>query len=110
MLEVPTVVARARTGGARDRMEDRAIEFHRKVREGFLGLAREFTLHRQRTDLERYTIISEDERAEGRVWASVFSGNAISPIVVIDASAEPDAVFHQIKNEVERGLAFGPRS
>jgi hypothetical protein len=31
-------------------------------------------------------------------------------VVLIDAAGEPDAVFGQIKNEVEGVLALGPRA
>ena len=40
VLDVPPEIARARTGGARDRMEDRPAEYHAKVRAGFLEVAR----------------------------------------------------------------------
>jgi dTMP kinase len=43
ILDVPPDVARARVGRARDRMEDRPVEYHQRVREGFLDAAREGT-------------------------------------------------------------------
>lgn len=39
LIEVPAGVARARTGGPRDRMEAAGEDFHRRVAEGFSALA-----------------------------------------------------------------------
>jgi dTMP kinase len=39
ILDLPTDVARARVGAARDRMEDRSIDYHQRVRQGFLEAA-----------------------------------------------------------------------
>jgi dTMP kinase len=83
VLDVPTATARARVGAARDRIEDRPEEYHALVREGFLRAA----------ELAR----------EGRC------GYYPAPVVVIDASADPDAVAGRIRSEVERALALGPR-
>jgi dTMP kinase len=80
VLDVDPRVARARVGAARDRIEDRPDAYHARVREGFLRAAR------------------DGHRPEYP-----------APIVVIDASADPDAVFERIRSEVERALALGPR-
>jgi dTMP kinase len=83
LLDVPTEVARARVGGSRDRIEDRPEDYHRQVRIGFLRAAEKV----RAGDCPEYP----------------------APIVVVDASAEPDAVFDRICSEVERALALGPR-
>ncbi len=84
VLDVPPELARRRVGEARDRIEDRPLAYHAKVREGFLQAARDS------------------------------AGNTCSyypaPVVVVDASADPEVVSSRIQSEVERGLALGPRS
>lgn len=84
VLDVPPELARRRVGQARDRIEDRPLAYHAKVREGFLQAARDS------------------------------AGNTCSyypaPVVVVDASADPEVVSSRIQSEVERGLALGPRS
>jgi dTMP kinase len=81
ILDVAPQVARARVGPARDRIEDRPDDYQARVRDGFLRAA----------------------RAGGRPEYP-------APVVVIDAAADPDAVFERIRSEVERALALGPRS
>jgi dTMP kinase len=49
LLEVPGVVSAARTGGARDRMEQAGEAFHRRVHDGFLAQAME--------DPERWALV-----------------------------------------------------
>ena len=84
LLDVPTSLARARVGPARDRIEDRPESYHAEVREGFLRAAR-----------------------EGRDRPCP---DYPAPIVVIDASADPEVVAGRIQSEVERALALDPRS
>jgi dTMP kinase len=84
LLDIPPVVARARVGAARDRIEDRPDTYHARVRTGFLRAAR-----------------------DGRDGPSPYYP---APIVVIDASADPETVSERIRSEVERALALGPRS
>lgn len=81
LLDVDPRVARARVGAARDRIEDRPDDYHARVRDGFLRAAQ-----------------------AGRC------PDYPAPIVVIDATADPDAVFGRIESEVERALALGSRS
>jgi dTMP kinase len=83
VLDIDPQVARDRVGLARDRMEDRPDDYHRRVREGFLRAAR-----------------------AGREGVCPYYP---APVVVIDAAADPDTVFELIHNEVERALALGPR-
>ncbi len=84
LLDVPTALARARVGRSRDRMEDRPESYHAEVREGFLRAAR-----------------------EGRDHPCPYYP---APLVVIDASADPEVVAGRIQSEVERALALDPRS
>jgi dTMP kinase len=111
ILDLPLETAQARTGGARDRMEERGLDFHRKVREGFLSLARATTQSPDSTDFDAVWDASHVEADVEAHPSDLRLGRAAaSRCVVIDASGEPDAVFGQIKNEVERVLAFGPWS
>jgi dTMP kinase len=84
VLDLPPALARARVGGARDRIEDRPESYHARVRDGFLSLA---------------------SRAQAGACPEY-----PAPIVVIDASADPETVSARIRIEVERALAVGPRS
>jgi dTMP kinase len=83
VLDVPPEMARRRVGAARDRIEDRPVAYHAKVREGFLDAAR-----RSAEDACSYYP---------------------APIVVVDGSASPEVVSSRIQSEVERVLALGPR-
>jgi dTMP kinase len=84
VLDIDPLTARTRVGTARDRIEDRPDDYHRRVRDGFLRAAR----------------------------AADAGGCPAYPaaIAVIDAAADPETVFTRICNEVERALALGPRS
>ncbi len=84
LLDVPAETARARVGKARDRIEERSDAYHAKVREGFLQAAQART-------------------------SGLYSYDS-GPIVVVDASADPESVSTQIRIEVERVLALGSRS
>jgi dTMP kinase len=85
VLDVSPEVARARVGSARDRIEDRPEDYHRRVRAGFVEAVR---------------------CGSERSWGCPYYP---APLVLIDATADPDSVFAQIKSEVERVLAFGSR-
>jgi dTMP kinase len=115
ILDVPPEVAKARVRKARDRMEDRPEDYHRRVRDGFLIAARDFAARESRRARESggggiVVKLDDVEEAEGTGWTTgPFSRYPYSPIVVIDATADPDAVFERIKTEVERALALDPR-
>src|SRR4051794_21791067 len=64
ILDVPPDVARSRVGAARDRIEDRPAAYHDKVREGFL---------------------------RARSGALLPPASYPAPMVVVDASADPEA-------------------
>jgi len=85
ILDVPSEVARARTGAARDRIEDRPQAYHSKVRDGFLAAVAS----------------ASQSGTDGRCPYYP------APLVVIDASGDPDGVFAQIQTEVARVLALG---
>ncbi len=85
VLDLPSGAAQERVGPSRDRIEDRPADYQRLVRDGFVDAAG---------------------------WSSA-PGQLCpyyqAPIVLLDAQASPDRVFDQIKIEVERVLALGPR-
>jgi dTMP kinase len=85
ILDVQPEVAKARTGHARDRIEDRPHDYHIKVREGFLAAVRSVSDSGQDGQCPYYP----------------------APLVVIDASGDSDGVFAQIQREVGRVLALG---
>jgi dTMP kinase len=84
VLDLPPEAARARVGGARDRIEDRPESYHARVRDGFLRAA---------------------SRARDGACPEY-----PAPIVVVDDSADPETVAARIRSEVERALALGPRT
>jgi dTMP kinase len=84
ILDVPAEVAVARTGGARDRMEDRPQTYQAKVRDGFLAA------------LSRASQSGTDGRCPYYP----------APLVAIDASSDSDRVFAEIQREVARVLAL----
>ena len=75
----------ARIGAARDRIEDRPLFYHERVRAGYLAAA------------------------QARSGASGAAGRGSSvypaPIVLIDASADSDTVFKRIQHAVEQALS-----
>jgi len=84
VIDVPPEVAQARTGGGRDRIEDRPAEYRSKVRDGFLAALASAA---QSGPLGRCPYYP-------------------APIVVIDGSADCDRVFREIQKEVARVLAL----
>lgn len=84
LLDLPVSLARVRVQGARDRMEDRPLSYHERVREGFLEAASE---------------------AMGQGSCSYYPG----PLVMLDASADAEEVSQRIRSEVGRVLALSPR-
>jgi dTMP kinase len=91
VLDIAPDTASARVGPARDRIEDRPLFYRERVRAGYLAAAR------------------------GEPDPGATPGQPTScpyypaPIVLIDASNDPDTVFREIKREVERVLAIRPR-
>lgn len=84
VLDVPPEIARERTGGPRDRLEDRPDSYHQAVRDGYLAAA--------------------------KLGAAVDPAGAAPSVVVLDGAAEPDAVFAAILAEVQRVLERHSRS
>jgi dTMP kinase len=91
VLDIAPEAAAARVGPPRDRIEDRPLFYHERVRAGYLAAAR------------------------GEVGTGPDPGDGPhcpfypAPIVLIDSSSDPETVFEQVKNEVERVLAHRPR-
>lgn len=85
VLDVPPESARARVGPGRDRIEDRSDAYRQRVRDGFLAAAE----------------AGSEPGAARRFYPA--------PVVLINAQGDPDTVFAQIRSEVERVLALGPR-
>ena len=86
VLDVAPGIARARVGAARDRIEDRPASYHDRVRDGYLEAAR-------------------GGAGRGTDPSPLYP----APVVLIDASADPDTVFQRIQSEVGRVLALDPR-
>ena len=86
VLDVATETARARVGSGRDRIEDRPAEYQQRVRTGFADVGASQT---------------------GPAGVCPYYP---APLVLIDAQGNPNAVFLQIKSEVQRVLALGPRA
>ncbi|MFO0954608.1 MAG: dTMP kinase [Isosphaeraceae bacterium] len=85
VLDVASDVARSRVREARDRMEDRPMEYHARVRDGFLQAVR------------------QADSPEGcPYYRGVIRG--------VDAAADADVVAERIQAEVKRVLERGPRS
>ncbi len=74
-----------RVGEARDRIEDRPADYQVRVRQGYR------------------------EAAQGTGRRSALSLCYRAPIILIDASTDPETVFQQIQSEVGRVLALDPR-
>ncbi len=85
ILDVDLDVARSRVGAARDRIEDRPADYQEKVRQGYR------------------------EASVGTGRRSALSLCYRAPVVLIDASADPDVVFQRIQSEVGRVLALDTR-
>jgi len=88
VLDITPAAASARVGAARDRIEDRPLFYRERVRAGYLAAA----------------------GGEARDGAQAPGGCPYypAPIVLIDSSPDPDAVFERVKSEVERVLALNP--
>jgi dTMP kinase len=91
VLDIAPDAASARVGPARDRIEDRPLFYRERVRAGYLAAAR------GESDPE----VTPSEPAGCPYYPA--------PIVLIDASQDPDTVFQEIQREVLRVLAIRPR-
>ena len=91
VLDIAPDAATARVGAARDRIEDRPLFYRERVRAGYLAAAR------------------GEAGPEPTARSSALCPFYPAPIVLIDASNDPETVFEQITSEVERVLALGPR-
>jgi dTMP kinase len=85
VLDIAPEQALARLGAARDRIEDRPLFYHERVRAGFLDAARG----------------QSGTSGEGDESPSVYP----APIVLIDSSADQDTVFKRIQHSVEQALS-----
>ncbi len=85
VLDIAPAEAMARIGAPRDRIEDRPLFYHERVRAGYLGAAPS----------------QDDEAGERGAGSSVYP----APIVVVDASADSDTVFTRIQRAVEKALS-----
>jgi dTMP kinase len=109
ILDVPPEVARARVVAARDRIEDRPAAYHRLVREGFLTAAREWERAQGSRGEGVVMNLDDPEAVEKSPWVGPFPRYSLSPIILIDATMDPDTVFDRMKHEVGRVLALDPR-
>ena len=91
VLDIAPQAAAARVGLPRDRIEDRPLFYHERVRAGYLAAAR------------------GEARVEPDGGDAAHCSYYPAPIVLIDASSDPATVFEQVKYEVERVLALRPR-
>ncbi len=80
VLDIAPEQAMERLGGARDRIEDRPLFYHERVRAGYLAAA------------NVQAGISGDAGENSSVYPA--------PIVLIDASADSDTVFNRIQHAV----------
>ena len=80
VLDLEPEAALSRTGGARDRIEDRPLDYRRRVREGFLEAS------------QRRMAVKPD-----------------GVVTVLDASPSPDVLLRTLQDEVRHALGFDPR-
>ena len=74
VLDLPTELARGRVGKARDRMEDRPDDYHRRVRDGFLEAARTY-----RTPIRIIDASTDAETVAQTLQAEVAHALALDP-------------------------------
>ncbi len=89
VLDIAPAAAIARIGAARDRIEDRPLFYRERVRAGYLAAAG----------------VDANDGAQAPAGCPFYP----APIVLIDSSPDPEAVFERLKSEVERALALDPR-
>jgi dTMP kinase len=88
VLDIAPEAARARVGPARDRIEERPLFYHERVRAGYLGAA--------------------GARQDGDPKEPAANTCYPAPIVVIDASLDPETVFTRIQAEVAGLFGHNP--
>jgi dTMP kinase len=88
VLDIAPADATARVGAARDRIEDRPLFYHERVRAGFLAAA------------AGANAAEADSAEAGCPFYP-------APIAFIDATADAETVFKHIQCQVERVLALG---
>jgi dTMP kinase len=85
VLDIAPADAMLRIGAPRDRIEDRPLFYHERVRAGYLAAAQ-----------------SQSARAgDPDAGSSVYP----APIVLVDASADSDTVFQRIERAAEEALS-----
>jgi dTMP kinase len=89
VLDIAPESARARVGPARDRIEERPLFYHERVRAGYLGIAR----------------AQESADPQGTAGNTCYP----APIVLVDASLDPDIVFAGIQAELTRRFGHTPK-
>ncbi len=85
VLDIAPAQAFDRKGAARDRIEDRPLFYHERVRAGYLSAAQ--------------------AEAAGSEAAPRASSVYPAPIVVVDSSGDPETVFKRIQHVVEQALS-----
>jgi dTMP kinase len=86
VLDIAPEQAMARMGGARDRIEDRPLFYHERVRAGYLAAAKGQ---------------SETSAEPSESGASFYP----APIALIDASVDSETVFKRVQRVVEQALS-----
>jgi len=89
VLDIAPEAARARVGPARDRIEERPLFYHERVRAGYLGAAQH----------------QPDADPQDPAGSTCYP----APIVLIDASVDSESVFERITAEAAPLFGFNPR-
>jgi dTMP kinase len=95
VLDIAPAAASARIGAPRDRLEDRPLFYHERVRAGFLAAARAAAAEGGAAQN------GSEDAGPVRAGCPFYP----APVVLIDAAADAETVFTRIQREVERVLA-----